>query len=118
MKKFLFIHSQPQQSIESREGLDALMVAAAFDQDCSLLFLGQGLLQLKKQQNAKLIDSKAIDGALKTLPFYDVEEIYVASQDLLRFGLTEQDLLLPVKLLDQNQLSTFLTQYQEVLHLG
>ena len=51
-ERLVIIRHAPYSSNALREGLDVALVAAAFGQTVSLLFLGQGVLALLKEQAA------------------------------------------------------------------
>lgn len=68
----------------------------AFEQDFDLLFLGEGILQLVKDQASDAIGLKNIGRGLSSLPLVDVESVYVEADALARHGLAAQQLVLPV----------------------
>ncbi|MBI2381125.1 MAG: sulfurtransferase complex subunit TusC [Gammaproteobacteria bacterium] len=99
-KRVLFIHRHgPYGSSAGREGLDAAFVAAAFDQEVSLLFLGDGVFLLAKGQSDAL-GLKDASASFASLPLYDVERIYVDAGALAQRGLRVEDMLMPVEVLD------------------
>ena len=116
MKTFLFIatHS-PHMSITAQEGLDALLMGSAFTQ-CSALFLGDGILQLLKGQNAGLLDQKNFTLSFGALKDYGVEKVYCSESQLLGFGLTESDLLIEVTALKDADVSALMSNHDVILN--
>lgn len=56
VKKFMFVNRKaPYGTIYALESLEVVLITAAFDQDVSLAFLDDGVLQLKKRKGNKLI---------------------------------------------------------------
>ena len=53
-KKFLYVNRRaPYGSIYGLESLEVVLIGAAFEQDVSLAFLGDGVFQLTKGQDTK-----------------------------------------------------------------
>jgi tRNA 2-thiouridine synthesizing protein C len=100
-KQFLFINRKaPYGSFYAHEALDALLMTAAFGQHISVLFLEDGVFQLKKNQQPQDLGMKNFNANLSALPVYDVTALYVSHDALTERGLTQADLILPVTLLD------------------
>ncbi len=70
-----------------------VLIAAAFDQDVSLVFIDDGVYQLKKGQQTKGIEMKNFSPTYRALEDYDVEKLYVETESLEARGLTEDDLM-------------------------
>lgn len=97
-KRFLIVCRQPPYgSALAREALDVALATAAFDQPVSMLFLGDGVLQLLHPQDPAAIGQKAHDKQLGTLSLYDVDALYVDAQALRERGLDAAELALPAQ---------------------
>lgn len=105
----------PWSTISVRETLDLALAGGAFELPISLLFLEDGVFQLVTNQQAKTIQQKDISANLQALPLFGIEEILVAEQSLQQRGLTTEQLILPTKLIPQQQLADLLTQYDVVV---
>jgi tRNA 2-thiouridine synthesizing protein C len=70
-----------------------VLITAAFDQDVSLVFMDDGVFQLKKGQQTKGIENKNFSKTYRALDGYDIEKLYVDQESLAARGLTEDDLL-------------------------
>lgn len=116
-KKILFISRHaPYGSSVAREALDALLAAAVYDQELSLLFMDDGVFQLLAQQDASFIEQKNIAATLPALPLYDVENIYVHWESLQHRGITTTELVLDsVQIIDSNAVSGLLAQQDQLL---
>ncbi|WP_254277747.1 sulfurtransferase complex subunit TusC [Halomonas sp. 3H] len=105
----------PHGSSWLREGLDAALVAAAFGRQVSLLFMGEAVTALVKGQQAGALGQKGTAATLEMLAMYDIDTLLVEAEALARFGLVEQDLMLPVNLLDAESLPRLPAKHRLVL---
>ncbi len=106
-KILIIARSAPYGSSLAREGLDYVLTSAAYDQDISLLFLGDGIFQLLKEQQPKQINLKSQIGAMEILPLYDIEDLFVVEEDLIERNIDTKDLgmkVMPIKRADVSQL--------------
>lgn len=116
IKKFMFVNRKaPHGTIYALEALEVVLITAAFDQDVSLVFLDDGVHQLKKGQNTKGIETKNFSPAYRALEGYDVEKLYVEKESLEARGLTEADLLVDVIVLDSKGMGELMDQQDVVL---
>ncbi len=59
IKKFMFVNRKPPHgTIYALESLEVVLITAAFDQDVSLVFMDDGVYQLRKGQQTKDIETK------------------------------------------------------------
>lgn len=98
-----------------RDGLDAALVAAAFGQRVSLLFMGEGVTALMDDQQPDPLGQKGTSATIEMLSMYDIETILVEQAALEHFGLTPDELMLPVRLLSGVALSALPTSHRLVL---
>ena len=114
--KILIIQrTAPYGSSLAREGLDYVLTSAAYDQDISVLFLGDGVFQLLKNQQSQSINLKPQGSALEILPLYDITQIFVVKEDLQARNILEADLTLSVKCLIRSDVSEFIKQQEKVV---
>lgn len=115
-KKLLFLNRKPPySSMALKESLDAALVTASFNQEVSLLFMGDGVFQLLDQQKAEAIESKHHGAMFAGLELYDIDRVYVAAESLKERHLDESDLIMPVQLLNQEAVHVLLQQQDAVL---
>lgn len=92
-KKFLYVNRRPPYgTIYAWESLEVVLIGAAFEQDVSLAFIGDGVFQLVKGQNTTGIGMKNFSPTYAALGDYDVTKIYVEKESLDERGLTLDDL--------------------------
>lgn len=116
IKKFMFVNRKaPYGTIYALESLEVVLITAAFDQDVSLVFLDDGVYQLKKGQQTKGIEIKNFSPTYRALEDYDVEKLYVEKEALEARGLSEDDLLVPVTVLSRAEMGALMDQQDIVL---
>jgi tRNA 2-thiouridine synthesizing protein C len=105
VKKFMYVNRKaPYGTIYALEGLEVVLISAAFDQDVSLAFLDDGVYQLVKGQQTKGIDVKNFSPTYRALEGYDIEKLYVEREALEARGLTEDQLIVPVEVMGRDEL--------------
>jgi tRNA 2-thiouridine synthesizing protein C len=115
-KKFMFVNrSAPYGTVYALESLEVVLISAAFDQDVSLVFVEDGVWQLKKGQQTKGIETKNFSPTYRALDGYDVEKLYVERESLAARGLTEDDLLVDVTVLAAADLGKLMEEQDVVL---
>lgn len=118
MKHALFIqHHAPYQGYQAQETLDALLVMAAFGQNPSVLFQGDGVWQLIANQQPKPIGRASIVAQLQALSLYDVERVYVDTLSLAQRGLTLDDLSIGAQAITAHELGNFIQQHEIIIRL-
>lgn len=116
VKKFMFVNRKaPYGTIYALESLEVVLITAAFDQDVSLAFLDDGVYQLKKGQQTKGIETKNFSPTYRALEGYDVEKLYVEKESMEARGLTEEDLLVDVTVLNSAEMGALMDQQDVVL---
>jgi len=114
--KILIIQrAAPYGSSLAREGLDYVLTSAAYDQDISLLFLGDGVFQLLKNQEPQDINLKPQGSALEVLPLYDINKIYAVKEDLQERNILDSDLTITVQTILRSDVNDFIKQQEKVV---
>ncbi|MDF1642617.1 MAG: sulfurtransferase complex subunit TusC [Pseudomonadales bacterium] len=115
-KKLLFLNRKaPYGSSLPREALDAVLMASAFGQQVTLVFLGDGVFQLKTQQDPSEIEMKNFSKTFAALELYGVSSIFVEQSSLQKRGLTLDQLLIPAKLIQSHELTELLEEQDQVM---
>jgi tRNA 2-thiouridine synthesizing protein C len=115
-KKFMFVNrTAPYGSVYALESLEVVLITAAFDQDVSLVFVEDGVFQLRKGQQTKGIETKNFSPAYRALEGYDVEKLYVEQESLTARGLTPADLIVDVTVLSSRELGALMDEQDVVL---
>ena len=92
-----------------------MLITAAFDQDVSLVFLDDGVFQLKKGQQTKGIENKNFSPTYRALDGYDIEKLYVEEEAMAARGLTADDLLVDVTVMPRAELGKLMDDMDVVL---
>jgi tRNA 2-thiouridine synthesizing protein C len=114
-KKFLYVNRRaPHGTVYALESLETVLIGAAFDQDVSMLFIDDGVYQLKKEQNPDGIEFKNFAKAFRALEMYDVEKLFVEQESLTERGLSAEDLLVDVEVISREQTAELIDQQDVV----
>lgn len=93
-KKFMYINRHaPHGTVYALEGLEVVLIGAAFEQDVCMAFIGDGVFQLKRDQDTKDTGMKNFSPTYKALGDYEVNRLYVERESLEERGLKEDDLM-------------------------
>lgn len=93
IKKFMYMNRKaPYGTIYALESLEVVLIAAAFDQDVSLMFADDGVYQLMKGQDTDGIGMKNFSPVYSALGDYDIKKIYIERESLEERGLSLEDL--------------------------
>jgi len=92
-----------------------VLIGAAFEQDVSLAFVGDGVYQLAKGQDTKGLESKNFSPTFRALEDYDVTKLFVEQEALEARGLTEGDLVVPVQVVSAARLAEIMEAQDVVL---
>lgn len=115
-KKFLYVNRKaPYGTIYALESLEVVLIGAAFDQDVSVAFLGDGVYQLAKGQNTKGLEVKNFSPTYGALEDYDVTQLYVEQEALQARGLTADDLVVPVEVVSAERMAEIMEQQDVIL---
>lgn len=115
-KKFMLVNRKaPYGSIYALESLEVVLITAAFEQDVSVVFADDGVYQLKKGMQTKAIATKNFSPTYRALEDYDIDKLYVEAESMAARGLTPDDLIAPVKMVDSATLAELMEQQDVVL---
>lgn len=116
VKKFMFVNRKaPYGTIYALEGLEVVLISAAFDQDVSLVFMDDGVYQLKKGQDSKGIGMKNFSPTYRALEGYDIEKLFVEKDSMESRGLTAEDMIVPVEILSKDELTSLMEEQDVIL---
>lgn len=82
----------PYGNALAREGLEAILAAAAMDQAPEVLFMGDGVFQLLKEQKPDGIQQKSLQRNLGALPMFGVETLHICERSLVERGIEASSL--------------------------
>lgn len=116
VKRFMYVNRKaPYGTIYALESLEVVLISAAFEQDVSMVFIDDGVFQLKKNQDTTAIGMKNFSKTYRALDDYDVERIYVEKESLEARGLNADDLIIPVEILSTEDLREIMDQQDVVI---
>ena len=108
-KRLLSLHRRAP-GLEAQEALDAVLVAAVFDQQVALLFRETGIQQLVE---AKVSEEMA--EAIRSLADYGIKDVYVCAVALTAAQLSKDNLLVPAQVLTPREQSELFASQDMVL---
>lgn len=109
------MRTSPHNGVQLQEKLDVILTATAFDQPVALLFLDDGVFQLKKGQKAEKNGLKETASIFNALEIYDVHDLYVELESLQERGLKPADLSLTVDVFYRKDMSELMKNYDLVV---
>ncbi|MBF0093684.1 MAG: sulfurtransferase complex subunit TusC [Alphaproteobacteria bacterium] len=116
VKKFMYVNRKaPFGTIYALEVLEMVLISAAFEQDVHLAFVDDGVYQIKKGQDTKGIGMKSFLPTYRALEGYDIEKLYVEKESLEERGLTADDLVVPVEVIDRAAMAELIDSMDVVL---
>src|SRR3990170_6057884 len=116
VKKFMFVNRKaPHGTVYALEGLEVVLITAAFDQDVSMVFTDDGVFQLMKGIDTKGIEVKDFSRTYRALEGYDIEKLYVDQASMDARGLTEDDLIVDVTVLSVDEMANLMAEQDVVI---
>lgn len=116
VKKIMHVMRRaPHGSIYTYEGLEMILIMAAYEQDLSVAFIGDGVYALKEDQDTAGIGIKGFARTFMALDGYDVEKLYVDKTSLEERGLTQDDLLVDVEVLTSEEIGRLMNEQDVVV---
>lgn len=93
-KKFMYINRRPPcGTVYPLEGLEVVLIGAAFEQEVCMVFISDGVFQLKQGQDTIDSGMKNFSPTYRALGDYEVTRLYVERESLEERGMTEADLM-------------------------
>ncbi|MFG6666591.1 DsrE family protein [Halomonas sp. HNIBRBA4712] len=114
--RLISLSQAPFASNALREGLDVALVAAAFGQPVTLLFVGAGALALVKGQTAGASGQKAVLPTIEMLEMYDIDELLVPRSSLEALGLAPEELIKAARVIEDEAVAALYQRSIDVLH--
>jgi len=105
----------PHTGAHLQETLDMILTTAAFDQQVSILFADDGVLQLKTGQNPEQRHLKDTAAIFTALELYDVRALYAETESLSARGLAVADLILPVEMIDRCHVNSLMLRHDVIV---
>ena len=115
-KLMIVFRTAPYGSIYSFEGLENVVMMAAYEQDLTVMFIDDGVLALKKGMDSSAMGIKDFSPTFKAMePVYDVEKIYIDKASLESRGLTLDDLIIQPEVIEADQVEKMMTEQRNFM---
>ena len=109
-QKLLYVFTQaPYSNSAGLEALDAVLIGAAFEQEVSVLFIHNGVFQLKDSQSTS-DQIKQFTKTYKALEDFGVDHIYVDQLSMNSRGLTSSQLICDTTVLETEQVKALVAE--------
>ncbi len=116
VKRFMYVNRKaPIGTIYALESLEVVLIGAAFEQDVCMVFLDDGVYQLVKGMDTTELEMKNFSPTYRALEMYDVERLYVSKEAMEERGLTPDDLVVDVEVLDETQMGALMEEQDVIL---
>ena len=117
VKKIMHVMRRaPHGSIYTYEGLEMVLIMAAFEQDLSVAFIDDGVYALLKTQDTTDINIKGFVKTFRALDGYDVEKLYVDKQSMEERSLTPDDFIVDVEVLESAAIGKLMSEQDCIIH--
>ncbi|MBE0429685.1 MAG: sulfurtransferase complex subunit TusC [Thermoleophilia bacterium] len=115
-KLMIVFRTAPYGTIYSYEGLENVVMMAAYEQDLTVLFIDDGVLSLKKGMDSSAFGIKDFSPTFKALePVYDVEKIFIDKASLESRGLSLDELIIQPELIDSDQVEKLMEEQRNFM---
>jgi tRNA 2-thiouridine synthesizing protein C len=114
-KLLVVVRQPPYHSSLARAALDTALAAAVFDRPVSLLFMGDGVLQLLPCQSSEAIGVRNVGRLLASLPLYEIDSVYADAESAARYGVDLVDTVVPAQALDPSAIRVLLADCDHLL---
>ncbi len=113
-KKLLYVFEVgPYSTSAGAEALESVLIGASLEQDLSLLFIHDGIFQLKDQQATVASQSKYTK-TFKALNDFDVDKVFVHDLSMVARGLEPNDLIIQVALVTSAEVAELISLQDRV----
>lgn len=113
----IVIRHSPYGSMLGKAAIDIAMAAGAFEQAPTLLFVGDGVLQLMPDQNTKASGHKSIAKHLASFPLFDIDSIFADAEACQHHGIDLQVAPCQAEMLNDDGIHSLMSNHQHVLSL-
>ena len=127
VKRFMYVNRKaPYGTIYALEVLEAVLISAAFEQHACIVFVDDGVYQIKKGQNTEAINMKNFS---KTYGIIEMEKedadkdedmdmewrIIVEKESMEARGLSKDDFVVDVEVIPSDELAAIMAEQEVVI---
>lgn len=110
-QKLLYVITQaPYSSANGHEALEAILIACAFEQEVNVLFIHDGVFQLKSEQSTEQSLLKQTTKTFRALSDFGVEAAYVFDSSLFSRALTVDELMIEPTVVDNQAVTQMMAE--------
>ena len=113
-KVLYVINRAPYSNAVGQEALDAALIGASLDMDVSILFIQDGVFQLKRGQDSSSSWLKQYTKSYKALDDFGVEKLYVHDLSLDARGLAIADLMCAPAVVNSQEVKSLIADQLKV----
>lgn len=114
-KVAVLMRKAPYGSVYTAEGFRSVMGIGIFEMDVALVFVDDGVYALIKDQDPQKLEMQPLGEGFPMLPEFGVESFYVHQPSLEARGLSVEDLVMDVQLVDNAGLAELLAERGTVM---
>ena len=111
----VLMRKAPYGSVYTAEGFRSIMGVGVFEMDVRVIFVDDGVYALVKGQDPTGLDMKSLGDGFPMLPDFGITKFYVHDQSLAERGLTTDDLVIDVEVVDGDRVAHLLTESGTVI---
>ena len=111
----MLMRKSPYGTVYPAEGFRAMMGIAVFEMNICVVFADDGVYALVKGQCPEDIDMKSLGVGFESLSDVGITDFYVHAESLKERGLTRDDLVIDVKIVNSEELNGILDGCTAVL---
>lgn len=116
MAHLLFhVRTAPHGRSSGEEAVEALLAASVFEPPLTVLFEGDGVLQVLADQEPSALGSRDTGANWTALPAYDITDLRVHGPSLAARGLVADDFSLPVVVINDADMAALIATVDRVL---
>lgn len=115
-KLMVVFRSAPYGSIYAFEGLENVVMMAAYEQDLTVLFMDDGVYAIVKGMDSSATGIKDFSPTFKALePVYDVEKIYIDRASMESRGLTMEDFIIEPEVIEADAVEKLMEEQRNLM---
>ena len=111
----IVIRHAPYGNNFAQESLDAILTASVYGQTLTLIFMGDGIFQLLKEQDTKAIQQKSFEKQLAAFELYGVDRLFICEKSLEERGVNLTQLSVSSTSLNEESLSNLMHKQDTLL---
>ena len=111
----VLMRKSPYGSVYTAEGFRSIMGVGVFEMDVRVVFVDDGIYALVEGQDPAGLDMKSLGDGFPMLPDFGVTKFYVHDNSLAERGLTTDDLVMDVEVVNADAVARLLAECGTVL---